>query len=240
MSSIKIELKYPIVGIDVEQCENDKEAPSEPEVPRHEGQQDEVEAKCHQVDQSLLTPVFSCQVCHVAVQSLMLSHSSLGGAPCNSHQAPTNPSKAENREDQRPRQKPGQELDEHHQVIGDVCKHPPSLAVMVEACAHQGSEKDPTNHPGPVLEDPGEGGGEGRRSCVADSDALEHCGCGETAGHGGGECLESVPHLIVLPVEATLVTIAVHHLVFQIVLAHRVWIAVRQKHLLSRHKDTML
>ena len=129
-------------------------------------------------------------------------------------QAAPHPGKAENWKDKRTREEPGEQLDKHHQVVGDVGKHPPPFAIVVKTGADEGSKEDPADHASPVLEDPGEGGGEGSGSCVADTDAFQHGSSGKTAGDGGGKCLNGVPHLVL-----------------EIILAHGVWEAIRKKDL---------
>ena len=175
--------------------EDNKEAASEPEVVGHEGQQDQVEAESHQVDQSLLAPVLGGQVGHVAVESLVLGDGGLGGAASHPDQAAPNPGKAENWKDERTREEPGEQLDEHHQVVGDVGKHPPPFAIVVKTGADEGSKEDPADHASTVLEDPGEGGREGGGGGVAHADTFENSCCGETAGDRGGKRLDSIPDL---------------------------------------------
>ena len=175
--------------------EDNKEAASEPEIVGHEGQQDQVEAESQQVDQSLLAAVLGGQVGHVAVESLVLGDGSLGGAASHPDQATPHPGKAENWKDKRTREEPGEQLDEHHHVIGDVGKHPPPFAIVVKTGADEGSKEDPADHASTVLEDPGEGGREGRGGGVAHADTFENSCCGETAGDRGGKRLDSIPDL---------------------------------------------
>ena len=186
---------HSIVGVDVQHGEDNKEAASEPEVVGHEGQQDQVETESQQVDQSLLAPVLGGQVGHVAVESLVLGDGSLGGAASHPDQATPHPGKAENWKDKRTREEPGEQLDEHHQVVGDVGKHPPPFAIVVKTGADEGSKEDPADHASPVLEDPGEGGREGGGGGVAHADTFENSCCGETAGDRGGKRLDSIPDL---------------------------------------------
>ena len=49
---------------------------------------------------------------------------------------------------------------------------PPPLAVVVEAGAGAGREENPADHAGPVLQDPGEGGGQGRGRAVPHTHSL--------------------------------------------------------------------
>ena len=72
------------------------------------------------------------------------------------------------------------------------------LAVKVKTGAGVGSEHNPADHPRPVLQYPGDGGGKRRGGTVTHTQPAQHCRRGQAAGHRAGECLDCVPDLVTI------------------------------------------